>query len=130
MPKRRESLTPDITPLIDIIFLLLIFFLVTSVFKESELALELNLPELESKSSEIEQKEITIEVSENKVSLNGVVLTLKKFKESLKDIERDRVITLRVDKDVKYQRVIEVLEALQSQNLNNLALINQFNSSL
>jgi len=32
--KRREYISPDITPLIDIVFLLLIFFLVSSVFKK------------------------------------------------------------------------------------------------
>ena len=34
--KRRESLGLDLTPVIDVIFILLIFFIVTSVFKKEE----------------------------------------------------------------------------------------------
>ena len=42
--KRRESLSLDLTPVIDVVFILLIFFIVTSVFKKEELALMLDLP--------------------------------------------------------------------------------------
>ena len=41
MKKRsRETLSPDLTPLIDVVFLLLIFFMVSTVFKKEELAKE------------------------------------------------------------------------------------------
>ena len=43
--RSRELLTPDIPPLIDVIFILLIFFMVTSVFCKEEEALSLRLSE-------------------------------------------------------------------------------------
>jgi biopolymer transport protein ExbD len=61
--KRREHLTPDLTPLIDILFLLLIFFLATSVFKKSDFALNLTLPSAKYASkvkSEVKSVEILI----------------------------------------------------------------------
>jgi len=42
--KRREHIAPDLTPLIDVVFLILIFFMVSSTFKKEELALLLTLP--------------------------------------------------------------------------------------
>ena len=36
--KRRESLSLDLTPVIDVVFIILIFLIVTSVFKKEELA--------------------------------------------------------------------------------------------
>jgi len=45
--QRRESIAMDLTPLIDIVFLLLIFFLVTSSFKKEQLALLVKLPKAE-----------------------------------------------------------------------------------
>ena len=36
--KRREPLNPDITPLIDVVFILLVFFIVTSTFKKDEMS--------------------------------------------------------------------------------------------
>ncbi|MGK0367028.1 MAG: biopolymer transport protein ExbD, partial [Thermoproteota archaeon] len=56
----REALSFELTPLIDVVFLLLIFFLVTSVFKKEELALLLNLPKAsEGKSQQAQKKNIT-----------------------------------------------------------------------
>ena len=52
--KRRESLGLDLTPVIDVVFILLIFFIVTSVFKKDELALVLDLPSSNAKQIEIE----------------------------------------------------------------------------
>lgn len=34
MRKRRETIAPDLTPMIDVVFILLIFFIVSSVFKK------------------------------------------------------------------------------------------------
>jgi len=71
--KRRESLSPDMTPLIDIVFILLIFFIVTSVFKKEELALLLNLPQSSAKPLEVNKEQITIEISEDQIALRGAV---------------------------------------------------------
>jgi biopolymer transport protein ExbD len=54
--KRREALVPDMTPLIDVVFILLIFFIVTSVFKKEELALLLNLPDSQAQTLEVEKE--------------------------------------------------------------------------
>ena len=48
MTKRTRRIRPDMTPLIDCVFLLLVFFLVTSVFKQDESVLKLILPETQS----------------------------------------------------------------------------------
>ena len=63
MRKHRETLTPDITPLIDIVFILLIFFIVSSVFKKEELALTLDLPNASAKELEVELKQLSVELS-------------------------------------------------------------------
>ena len=48
MAKRTRRIRPDMTPLIDCVFLLLVFFLVTSVFKQDESVLKLILPETQT----------------------------------------------------------------------------------
>ena len=58
--KRREALGLDLTPIIDVVFILLIFFIVSSVFKKDELALVLNLPTSSAQEIELKQKEIII----------------------------------------------------------------------
>lgn len=126
MKKRsRQSSLPDITPLIDVVFLLLIFFMVSTVFKKDELALLMSLPKTESgeASSNIE-KSVVIELTENEVAYNGQKLVLDSLGESLGKItKKDIPIELRVDKEVKYQRVINLLDLLKKYELNNLSLI-------
>ena len=50
MAKRTRRIRPDMTPLIDCVFLLLVFFLVTSVFKQDESVLKLILPETQTET--------------------------------------------------------------------------------
>lgn len=122
--KRREKLSTDLTPLVDVIFILLIFFIVTSVFKKDELALMLDLPSSNAKESQIEQKEITIELGETKIAYKGKEIELNDLNLALRLIQnRNDAIILRIDKNVKYERVVKILDLLQAQNLNNLALI-------
>jgi len=54
--KRRSFGTPEITPLIDVVFLLLVFFMVSSVFKKEEPALQMKLPSSTSVKTVIEKK--------------------------------------------------------------------------
>jgi biopolymer transport protein ExbD len=122
--KRREKLSTDLTPLVDVIFILLIFFIVTSVFKKDELALILDLPSSNAKESQIEQKEITIELSETKIAYKGKEIELDDLNLALRLIRnRNDAIILRIDKNVKYERVVKLLDLLQAHNLNNLALV-------
>lgn len=122
--KRREALTPDLTPLIDVVFILLIFFIVSSVFKKEELALMLNLPASSAKEAEIELKQISIELSNTKLAYLGKEISFDNLDEKLSKItKKDKPVIVRIDKSVPYERVVKILDILQKYSLNNLALI-------
>ena len=87
---RREYLTPELTPLIDVVFLLLIFFMVSSVFKKEELALLLNLPKAEQGKQETQAKAvITIELSENDVAYDGEKLDMENLEAKVKTLKKE-----------------------------------------
>ncbi|PLY08850.1 MAG: biopolymer transporter ExbD [Arcobacter sp.] len=122
--KRREPLGIDLTPIIDLVFILLIFFLVTSVFKKEELALILDLPESEAKATEIKDEQIFIELNENKLAIKGIEVSFESLEDNLKEIkDNKKAVIVRIDKNTKYERVVKVLDLLQKYNLNNLALV-------
>ncbi len=126
--KKREILTPDLTPLIDIVFILLIFFIVSSVFKKEELALNLSLPSSNGKELEVEIKQLNIELSPTSLAYLGKQIDFAQLDIQLANItKKDLPVILRIDKDVKYDRLIKVLDALQKYSLNNLALVTQEN---
>jgi biopolymer transport protein ExbD len=55
-PKRRIAIRIDMTPMVDIAFLLLIFYMVTTVFAMPQ-AMEINLPPIDEEEQEVEVKE-------------------------------------------------------------------------
>ncbi len=124
--RRRKSLQLDMTPLVDVVFLLLIFFLVTSVFKKEELALLLNLPSAEKGEKLLEKREISIELSEKSVALNGVKLDMIQLDSELSKVtEKNRPVLLRIDRSVRYERIIDLFNTLKKYGLNNLVLVEE-----
>lgn len=122
--KRREILTPDITPLIDVVFILLVFFIVTSVFKKEELALMLKLPNSQAQVLEVEKASITIELSRDKLAFGGSEVSLEKLSKELESIEdKKRAVVVRIDERVMYKKIVDVLDLLQRHGLVNLMLV-------
>ncbi len=124
--KKREILTPDVTPLIDVVFILLIFFIVSSVFKKDELALALNLPTSSAKEIELKEKEVIIEINSEKLAIYGKEINLENLDLEMNKIKnKKRNIIFKIDKDVKYEKVVRVLDILQKNNLFSISLITQ-----
>lgn len=122
--KRREHLGLDLTPIIDVVFILLIFFLVTSVFKEEELALMLDLPSSNAKEIQVKSEQIFIELSVDKLAIKGIEVSFESLEDNLKELKnKDEAVIVRIDKKVPYERVVKVLDLLQKYSLNNLALV-------
>ena len=122
--RRREPITPDITPLVDVVFILLIFFIVSTVFKKDELALMLNLPSNTESSTKVEQNQIFIELSKNELAFRGSKITVESLKNELALIQdKTQPTVLRIDKDVPYDRVVKILDILQALEFYNLALV-------
>jgi biopolymer transport protein ExbD len=121
---RREAIAMDLTPLIDMVFLLLVFFLVTSTFKKDELALLLKLPKTEQGAgSEKKFDQLTIELTNEDIAVNGKKSSMEELPATLQGAKKDSLINLRVDGDVKYQRLVKVLDLLQLNKLENISLI-------
>jgi biopolymer transport protein ExbD len=122
--QRRESLSMDLTPLIDMVFLLLVFFLVTSTFKKDELALLLKLPKTEEGAgSQKKMDQLTIELTDNEVAINGKKSSIEDLPGIFEKTEKESLVNLRVDGDVKYTRLVKVLDLLQANKLENISLI-------
>jgi len=129
MKKRsREELTPDITPLIDVIFLLLIFFMVSTVFKKDEFSLLLNLPKTKNSKikSQGKKKNLVIELSTKRLAINKELIKLNQLNSMLEKIKNKKIpIVFRVDKEVKYQKIMNILDKLQKYSLTNISLVSK-----
>jgi len=115
----------DIAPLIDIVFLLLVFFMLTSTFLVPE-AIELELPE----SSSATVTEITpITVSLNaagELVLNGEAVSLDELRSAIKPLitenADDVAITLKSDAHTEVQQLLSVMDEIRAAGGSNVAL--------
>lgn len=124
--QRRESLEPNLTPLIDIVFLLLIFFIVTSVFKSDELKLLVQLPKTQSGVSvkNEDTKKIIIELKDNLIHYqNKKYSNYLNFEKELSKNDNKLIVELRGDKDTKYGKFMELFDILKRNKFSNINLI-------
>ncbi len=125
MRKKRELISPDLTPVIDIVFILLIFFMVTSVFKKEDVVLALNLPDLHAKAVQSDEKSITIELSKSEFAIDGKKYNMKNALELFSHYDKDTKILICIDKEVEYSRVMELFDTLQQNELTAFSLTAQ-----
>ncbi|MCF6256256.1 MAG: biopolymer transporter ExbD [Gammaproteobacteria bacterium] len=114
----------DIAPLIDIVFLLLVFFMLTSTFMVPE-AIELELPE----SNSAQVSDITpIIVSLNpagQLALNGERIELKQLREAIEPLIKqnaDAPITLKSDASTQVQQLLQVMDEIRAAGGTDVAI--------
>ncbi|MBO4712799.1 MAG: biopolymer transporter ExbD [Fibrobacter sp.] len=130
MAKRTRRIRPDMTPLIDCVFLLLVFFLVTSVFKQDESVLKLILPETQSEVKRDTPEGLYIELSETELAFNGQRGTPDELREKAASVQNKKSpVAIKIDKGTTYERIAVILDILQVQKLYNIQLINEMESA-
>ncbi len=124
-----RDLAPDLTPMIDILFILLVFFMLTAgIFSQS---LELNLPKSTSDSlSNIENtKNITIEVTNSEYQIDGKKFAnldeLKTAITLLKQSNPTHSFIIAGDKNLKIERLLNILTFMQSQGIEAANILMQ-----
>ena len=130
MAKRTRRIRPDMTPLIDCVFLLLVFFLVTSVFKQDESVLKLILPETQTETKRDTPEGLYIELSETELAFNGQRGTPDELREKAATVQNKKSpVAIKIDKGTTYERIAVILDILQVQKLYNIQLINEMEST-
>jgi len=122
--KKSREIKIDIHPLIDVVFLLLIFFMVTTTFVERP-GLKLELPKAKSATQE-RMKELIITVSRNKrvffqgreVAVSNLESLLKK---ALAQSETKQVI-IRADRKVEYGFIVEIMDFARRSGARGLTI--------
>ncbi len=120
--KTSKDLSLDLSPLIDVVFLLLIFFMVSTRFKDDH-GLDLALPNSESIQSEREDR-LMILIDKNQTILLGeqpvAAGSLKnEIRKRLLEFENKNVV-LKVDQSVSHGMVVEVMDAAKSAGADGL----------
>lgn len=126
-PAHKHKAFIEITPMIDLIFLLVAFFMVSSTLgKISEV--EINLPET-SNSEQNKGFDFSISIdSNNNIYMNNEKSDLKTIKSYVgKNIDnlKTKKIIVRGDKKSDYEYIVSVMDLLSGYGLNNFILATQ-----
>ncbi len=126
--QRGEEVHVNLTPLIDVVFLLLIFFMVSTTFqKESHISL--NLPEADGETVAAEIKQIEIVISaqgeyavNNKSLANNQPDTLRRAIKEMAAGENDLPVIISADAVAPHQAVITAMEAAGKLGFTRLSI--------
>ena len=124
----NEDVQVNLTSLIDVVFLLLIFFMVSTTFeRESELHLQLPEADAEHAGRNHEAVEVSIDAA-GRVRLNGQPLAdagvagIRQGLADLAGVAPTAPLVIRADADTPYQMVVTVMDAASRTGFVNLSL--------
>jgi biopolymer transport protein TolR len=128
-PGRRGALVSQInvTPLVDVMLVLLVIFMVTAPIIQQ--GIELNLPKVRNQALPGEEQQFVVSITRDKdVYLNDRRLSPEELTQKLAAIsaERpDRQVFVRADEDVPYGEVIKVMAAIKAAGIENVGMVTQ-----
>ena len=126
--KNTDELELNLTPLIDVVFLLLIFFMVSTTFqKESEISLQLPKASEDPVESPTEQYEIVVNAAgsffiNDTELVNTDIETLRQALFDLTNGQRDIPITIRADAQTPHQSVVTAMDAAAQLGLSRMSI--------
>ena len=129
--RKRVGIRVDMTPMVDVAFLLLIFFMVTTVFRRP-LAMEVNMPEPGAKVEVPESNVMTIYILEDgtmfydvgKRGLQG--LEWDQLRETLvleADYNPELIVLVKVDREARYIKMVDMLDTLDEAQMTRFSII-------
>lgn len=132
-PKRRVSIRIDMTPMVDIAFLLLIFFMVTTVFRTPQ-ALEINLPPDNDTPAEIAESKVL----QLRVLGDDRIFWKRGAKEdpwsrtaaaSMKDVLKpfagndELVVLIKIDREARFDNMVTIIDQLDIARLGRFSIL-------
>ncbi|MEK9570457.1 MAG: biopolymer transporter ExbD [Paracoccaceae bacterium] len=116
---------PSLTPMIDVVFLLLIFFMLVARFGVDKV-IDINLPSTLGHNSKYEGAPRLVEIQSGKiVSLNGLEIPLDKLSGKLRELmpSPNALIILRSSVEANTQDLLDVLLYLKSEKIMNVSVL-------
>ena len=127
-PDRRDDIELNLTPLIDVVFLLLIFFMVSTTFdKQSQL--KITLPEATASAEQISDKAVVIGIDakgryfiNDRQLVNTQAKTLKLALIKITGDKKDVPLVIRADAKTPHASVVKAMDVAAQLNLTQMSI--------
>lgn len=128
--RRHRPVGVDVTPLIDIIFQLVLFFMVSTTFVTSP-GIQVDLPRSSSQTILRDKHEVKVWITKNgSVFVDQQALSWQELSDDLaRRAAKDpsTLVIIKADREVEHGRVVAVMDLARSQGLNRLAIATEVN---
>ena len=122
---RKEDARIEITPLVDMVFLLLTFFMLSTTFIVTP-GIKVNLPRASAEKVTREKKEVRLVISkDNKIFLEKTLVTLQQLQRKLAGVAQKNpqtLVVIQADAGALHGTVVEVMDTAKTSGLNRLAI--------
>ncbi|MEM6709016.1 MAG: biopolymer transporter ExbD [Pseudomonadota bacterium] len=130
--KARVDAGVDLTPLIDVVFLLLIFFMVSTTFIR-ETQLKINLPEADGELQEIQGQVIEVVIdARGEYAVNGRLLVnnelptlVRALQELAPSVDKSEPVIVTADAKAQHQAVVRAMDAAGKVGLTRISITTQ-----
>jgi biopolymer transport protein ExbD len=123
--RKRKKPRIDVVPLIDVLMVLIIFFLVTMQFRDLR-ALNVKLPKIDTAGSNLISNELIVSISkEGEFYVNAKEVSIKKLTQLLKataTLPKKPVILVVADEEVPLKHVTKVVDLCRKNGLEDFRL--------
>ena len=122
--RKRRAPSIIIVSLVDILTILLIFFVVSTTFKRDQPEVQINLPDSKTStksSSELEHAIVSVN-EKDEVRLDGQVIAAEELEAAVRNLPPTRraSLALQADKKASFGTIIKVMDALKLAGVKNL----------
>jgi biopolymer transport protein ExbD len=129
--RKRRAPSVIIVSLIDILAILLIFFIVTTTFRQNQPQLQINLPEsrtAEQAPAENNEPTVLRIKNVNEITLDEKPVTLENLADALRTLREQtpaRPIAMQADREAPFGVVVKALDALRDAGIKNIPAFTQ-----
>jgi len=117
----------NVTPLVDVMLVLLIIFMVTAPMLQQ--GVDVDLPRVAARELPLDAEQLIVSITKNRqVHLNRAPLTIPQLRAKLEAIYKEKPrkeVFLRADKDVPYGFVVETMAAIRASGIERVGMVTE-----
>ena len=127
-PRERKETVLNLTPLIDVVFLLIIFFMLATTFRTVFQGIKVDLPTTTTPQEKIERNIIISITKDNRLYLDEKEVIESELVRLLKEkLEgREGLVIINADKDISHGKVVKTMDMAKQAGADRLGILTSY----
>lgn len=122
--RRSKKSEINITPLVDVMLVLLVVFMVVSPSMHSDIDIKVPVIKHVAHIPKSDKNDlIKLAIASDKLFLNEKLINSQNLAKELQHYKKDLVVFIKADENLSYKRVFEILDLVKSAGFYNIALV-------